>query len=270
MSFWCCCEAPCTGTLTVVVTGCNDLPLEGASVEIWNDGILLDTLTTDANGEATLSGLLEGTYPVEVTKTRFDDYETTVLLHPVVECDTTTTLEVAMSPATGYTCCTNCANPRATTVYLTIGTTTETIVLGQASFDFDAECDGYGTDKTGCTFTAQYECPSGSSLGSHAGYHRLCLSVPLIKWINGLDCIYHFYCSDTFEYCFPGSGWTNGGGSHYLKACVDVAEDCEDPGADIEFTIPATWDFFHSGPDCAGSTTIPTTSPYSGTAIIGE
>lgn len=95
-------------TITVTVTGCNGLPLPGASVSISPGS---GTATTNGSGVATITpsvGVLPGTsVTATATKTRFTSNSVTF---------STCSASVALSPTSSYVCIPGCADPLATTL----------------------------------------------------------------------------------------------------------------------------------------------------------
>jgi protocatechuate 3,4-dioxygenase beta subunit len=58
----------CTGVLTVTVKDATGNPIAGATVKLWKAGVLLNTLTTNANGVVSFTQLCKGEYGVDVIK----------------------------------------------------------------------------------------------------------------------------------------------------------------------------------------------------------
>ena len=113
------------------VEGCGGLPYEGLTVEVYDSTgtTLLDSGTTDASGDVTLSWTgTSGSYVVEVTGAgaRFDAYSQTLAL----TCGHDTT--IGLTPASGYECCSGCLLPLADTLFLTDS------VVGGVTLSYDA------------------------------------------------------------------------------------------------------------------------------------
>lgn len=96
----------------IVVKGCNDMPLEGATVVYKNAaGTVLETGTTSTDGTFVPSFV---GVPSSITVSK-DRFVTQIITNPLVSCCLAVT--VTLVPATGYACFAGCADPIATTLH---------------------------------------------------------------------------------------------------------------------------------------------------------
>lgn len=61
-------EVCCSGVLTVTVKDSVGTVIQGAAVKLWKGGSVMETVTTNASGQATFDGLCKGEYGVSVHK----------------------------------------------------------------------------------------------------------------------------------------------------------------------------------------------------------
>ena len=57
-----------TGSVTGLVVDAFDNPVEGAKVSVWQDGVCLTNVLTDASGAFTITDLAAGTYMLKAGK----------------------------------------------------------------------------------------------------------------------------------------------------------------------------------------------------------
>jgi hypothetical protein len=103
-----------TGTLSVTVTGCNGLPLPGATVTATL-GTAATPATTDASGVATL---LLGAGTWSVVTALGPRFAASSPSSQVLTAGGTTSLAVSLAPAAGYACIGGCVLPLKTTITL--------------------------------------------------------------------------------------------------------------------------------------------------------
>lgn len=170
----CSCGSTCNQTFTV--EGCNSITYAGVTVEVYDSAgtTLLDSGTTDAVGEVTLSWSgSSGNHVVKVTgaSARFDAYDQTLNL----TCGGSQS--ITLTPATGFHCWvgSGCLLPVADTVHVT------DTVLGTATLTYNAGI----SDWSG---TSTYAFPGFNYVVSGTGAHVICGAVGSlqINWrLNG-------------------------------------------------------------------------------------
>ena len=91
-----------TGSFPVLILGCKEIPLPGATVTIIGPGLAIGTGTTNSSGMITFSmtGKPTGIYSITVTHSRFQ----TTVAFALVDCGANSTVVVQLLPATGYQC----------------------------------------------------------------------------------------------------------------------------------------------------------------------
>ncbi|MFZ1730894.1 MAG: carboxypeptidase regulatory-like domain-containing protein [Bacteroidota bacterium] len=80
----------CSGVLTVNVVDSTNTPVEGATVKLWQNGAVKETVLTSSLGVAVFDGLCKGEYGVNVTKTGYNSREFTFAIN--VNCEPFTKL----------------------------------------------------------------------------------------------------------------------------------------------------------------------------------
>jgi len=88
------------GSIKVIVRGAAGQPLSGAKVDILSAGALVGTAVTDDKGEATFTGLAEGTYTVKVDWKTFKDEKSVTLTEDEIMKKVPKTVEFALPPFT--------------------------------------------------------------------------------------------------------------------------------------------------------------------------
>ena len=68
----------------IAVDGSNN-PIEGATVRLWKNGVVLESATTNASGKAVFDGLCTGGYGVDVEKSGLKGREFEFVIN--VNCD---------------------------------------------------------------------------------------------------------------------------------------------------------------------------------------
>jgi hypothetical protein len=100
-------DEPTTDDYTVHITGCDGTDVEGAVVELRQgsaSGTLIDSATTDASGEAVLTGPVLGSTTLYLVASRTGYTSNNTLIGSL-------TPSLALSSATGWLCFTNCNEP---------------------------------------------------------------------------------------------------------------------------------------------------------------
>jgi hypothetical protein len=88
------------GSIKVIVRGAAGQTLAGARVDLLSGGALVGTAVTDEKGEATFTGLAEGTYTVKVDWKTFKDEKTVTLTESDIMAKVPKTVEFALPPFT--------------------------------------------------------------------------------------------------------------------------------------------------------------------------
>ncbi|MCB2205783.1 carboxypeptidase regulatory-like domain-containing protein [bacterium] len=65
----------CSGVLTVTAVDSSSTPVQGATVKLWKNGVVIESTQTGPNGQAVFDGLCKGEYGVDVMKSGFNNRE---------------------------------------------------------------------------------------------------------------------------------------------------------------------------------------------------
>lgn len=218
-----------TGTLQVTGTGCNGLPLPGATVTATL-GATSTSGTTDASGIATLL-LNAGTW--SVVTALGPRFATSSPSSQTITAGGTTSLAVSLAPAAGYACIGGCALPLKTTITLAnsgFGSGSISLVENGAGRWVGCHTISRLGKAVSCTTDALVDTPVvyefvGSD-GSLVYRDRTCLSSSTVFLLAGL-------CSNT-----NGGPWTT---SRTSFACPgSFAATYTTPAGTVTFGAPVT------------------------------
>lgn len=207
-------------TIKFQLTGCCNLSLAGVSIAL-SDG---QTATTDAAGAASFWQGTAGTYSYTASKSRFVSATGNVT---VTGCQTTTTtVNITLSPATGYHCGPKCssaspqflADPVPDTLFLTDS------AYGATTLAYSATGGPGGTAGWSGTLTATFPEPAGYPAGVCPASTTFTITYRLGVCSNG-----------RLQVSYPGTncGQCFGGGTFGSNPSYQMAAD------PIACTVPA-------------------------------
>jgi hypothetical protein len=199
-------KPPCLSSICIKVTGCNGLPLAGATVTIKQGGVTIGSGTTGLDGKFCLGGLGAGTYTYQATKASFSGTPSgslTIAAGPCFVHNATLALTTLADP-TNYACSTCCAEPFPKVINLTDANGTHALNWNSPGAGFGAwtgcyaltaagmKCDtpsGFGTPichpatVTGYVFWSVEWCINGLVIGG--GWSKGCIGrCPNGFWID--------------------------------------------------------------------------------------
>lgn len=244
----CCCASH---SIRVHVRGCGGLALAGASVELRLDGDLVGTATTDSLGLAVFTDLVDGTYSITASKSRFNAAVT-----PATPLIAVLDVYLTLTPATGFVCCGACADPMPEVLYfrsdgagvVSLSWDTESGVarwIGSKTFSRPGllmTYTGYGScdfDERTCDVTVGFEvgCPVAGPLGNSWPVHAYADTRSLPVGYPYERLTPHFICddSDLGPRCYVACLSGQAGGS----AIDRIEADCVVP-VSFAGTLPST------------------------------
>lgn len=218
-----CCCAPAVCTVRFNVKGCNSLNLENATVTIWtNSGKTsqVATGTTNSSGNVDLDVHSAGSYYHEVTTGG----------HFTVSSGTTTltcnsTVNIALTAASGYVCCSQVAQAIPTTLHWTDSDTTKTLTYasgiwsvrydGNVTVNPISNCPGGFPDCAGGdgnpVLTLSVACSSDNQVLISRVWYQQCGTSGVSNYLTSIACTTRFPAQSIAAYTVPSGAFSFSG-----------------------------------------------------------